>query len=178
MASPKKFPLSKLVIGFLYQDEAFLNKALHELYHVVGEADIKSNTFEFNHSTYYQEELGNPIQRCWVAFKNLIEPSKICDVKHICGNLEKSLSHNEKRRINIDPGMLSQNNFILTSFKNFAHRIPLQSGVYADLTLFYKEKKGFMELPWTYPDYKSFNFLKFLSFARERYRMLCYEEKS
>ena len=171
MANPKQFPSSKLVIGFLYQEEAFFQKALGELCKVFGVIDMKSVTCDFNHSAYYQDELGQCIKRCWVSFKDFIEPSKICDVKHLCGKLERELSYEQKRKVNIDPGILSQNNFILTSFKNFAHRVPLQNGVYADLTLFYKEKKGFMELPWTYPDYKSSDFLNFLSFARGRYRM-------
>ena len=178
MAKPKNFLSSKLIVGFLYQDGSFFNTALHELQNSLGDADIKSSTSAFDHSSYYQEELGGSIQRCWVAFKNLISPERICEVKHLCGSLEKSLSQDHKRKVNIDPGILSQNNFILTSFKNFAHRVPLQNGVYADLTLFYKAKIGFKELPWTYPDYKTLDFLKFLSFARERYRMQCHETKT
>ncbi len=178
MASPKNFPVSKLVVGFLYKEESFLNGALIELEKLYGTIDMKSKTSDFNHSSYYEDELGSGIKRCWVSFEKLIQAEKISDIKHCCGNIEIQFSNSQKRNINIDPGMLSQNNFILTSFKNFAHRIPLHNGVYADLTLYYKEKKGFLELPWTYPDYKSPDFLKFLSFARERYRMQYHEEKS
>jgi hypothetical protein len=56
--------------------------------------------------------------------------------------------------VNLDPGLLTPENFILATGKNFSHRVYLGNGVFADLTLVYRNG-GFHPLPWTYPDYAS-----------------------
>ncbi|MBW5395503.1 DUF4416 family protein, partial [Brachyspira hampsonii] len=71
------------------------------------------------------------------------------------------------RKINIDPAILTLENFILVTNKNFTHRIYLKEGVFADLTLIYKKKKGYTELEWTYADYSSDETKRFLNKIRE-----------
>lgn len=56
--------------------------------------------------------------------------------------------------MNLDPGLVTPENFILATGKNFSHRIYLRDGVFADLTLVYR-KGEYRALPWTYPDYAS-----------------------
>jgi hypothetical protein len=59
-----------------------------------------------------------------------------------------------KRRVNLDPGLLSLYNLVLASTKSFAHRIYLRDGIYAEVTLLYQAGK-FSPLAWTYPDYQT-----------------------
>jgi hypothetical protein len=54
--------------------------------------------------------------------------------------------------MNIDPGYLSQAHLILATGKGYAHRPYLRDGIYADLTLIFRQG-SFEALPWTYPDY-------------------------
>lgn len=49
--------------------------------------------------------------------------------------------------------------------KNYAHRIYLGSGVYAEVTLVFK-KHSFQPLPWTYRDYASAEVLNFFNAVR------------
>ena len=102
------------------------------------------------------------------SFKNMIERDYISDVKKITDGIEKEYSdENNNRKINIDPAILTLENFILVTNKNFTHRIYLKDGVFADLTLIYKKKKGYTELEWTYADYSSDETKKFLNKIRE-----------
>jgi hypothetical protein len=69
------------------------------------------------------------------------------------------------RTVNIDPGLLSLSSLILASTKNYAHRIYLGQGIYAEITLIYKNHR-FNALDWTYPDYQEDSALEFFQRAR------------
>jgi hypothetical protein len=72
------------------------------------------------------------------------------------------------RKINLDPGMLSAENLILATTKNRSHRIPLNNGIYGELTLMYSDKE-FQSFPWTYADYASESFKSFFYRLRVSY---------
>jgi len=57
---------------------------------------------------------------------------------------------------------------VLASCKNFAHRIYLKDGVYADLTLIYRNG-DFQPIDWTFPDYAGDDMRRLLKEIRERY---------
>jgi hypothetical protein len=69
--------------------------------------------------------------------------------------------------VNIDPGLLSEERFILATGKNFTHRIYLKDGIYADLTLIYQQE-GFKSLPWTFPDHQDPKLLHYLNMLRQK----------
>jgi hypothetical protein len=71
--------------------------------------------------------------------------------------------------VNLDPGLLTEENFILATGKNYSHRVYLRDGVFADLTLVYR-KGEYLPLPWTYPDYASPAIREFLAQVREELR--------
>ena len=71
--------------------------------------------------------------------------------------------------MNLDPGLLSLGKLILASTKDNAQRIPLRDGIYAEVTLIYREK-SYRPLPWTYPDYRSPEYLEILHALREELR--------
>ena len=70
--------------------------------------------------------------------------------------------------MNIDPGYLLLERFVLATGKNFTHRIYLGGGIYADLTLIYT-RGDFQALPWTYPDYADPRMIRHLNQIRHRY---------
>ncbi len=171
MSHPHSFECIKLVVGCLFKDHHCFSTAQKDLKEKFGNIDFKSPLFPFDFTSYYEGEMGRNLWRAWIGFERLVKPSEIPAIKTYCYEVEKKLILGEKRQINLDPGFLSFHNFILTSFKNFTHRIPLEKGVYADLTLVYNEKEGFKKLPWTYPDYNTQSFLKFLCEIRKKYKM-------
>jgi hypothetical protein len=59
---------------------------------------------------------------------------------------------------------------ILATGKGYAHRPYLRDGIYADLTLIYRDK-SFHSLPWTYPDYAGEEVIGMLTRIRGKYLM-------
>jgi hypothetical protein len=84
----------------------------------------------------------------------LVDPSGLASIKLQTNEIESRLADGDRRLVNLDPGMLGAGRFCLATTKDRAHRIPLEGGIFAELTLIY-EKGGFHPLPWTYPDWAS-----------------------
>ncbi len=80
-----------------------------------------------------------------------------------------SSSNSTHRRINLDPGYLTLSKLVLATTKNFQHRIYLRKGIYAEITLKFKRGRGFEPWEWTYPDYKSKEYLNIFNHLREIY---------
>ena len=161
---------AKLVIGILVKQKHLLDKIAHELNARFGGMDLISAWIPFEYTSYYNEELGTPLFRRMFAFENLIQQNELAEVKLITNQIEEKYSQNGRRRVNIDPGYLLHERFVLASGKNFSHRIYLADGIYADLTLvFFKGR--FQKLPWTYPDYADQSVLKVLERIRQKYTL-------
>jgi len=154
--SMPKIPLDvKLIISILYGDETVFAKVVEDLLSSFSSIDFISQKLSFTETDYYNVELGDKIFRKFISFTKLFNRSKLSDVKLITNKIEAKFSDKSgKRRVNIDPGFLSLENYILATGKNYSHRIYLSDGIYADLTLTYKNS-SFQSLLWTYPDYSS-----------------------
>ena len=107
--------------------------------------------------------------RFFVSFEELADPSDFAEIKITTNRLEEIFASDGKRKVNLDPGMLSLERFMLATTKNNGHRIPLSNGIYAEVTLRYV-KKEFRDLPWTYADYRSGSYKRILEEIREKYR--------
>jgi hypothetical protein len=57
---------------------------------------------------------------------------------------------------------------VLASTKDFCHRIYLDRGIFAEITLVYK-KDSFTHWDWTYPDYRTAQYIKIFNHIREIY---------
>ncbi len=164
------FP-ANLTISVMFQDEALLNevKALFE--EKYGAIDMVSPYYNFSDiSEYYDPEMGRDIRKVVFSFKNLLPRDEIRFVKIFADEIEhRYLKEDGSRLINIDPGLVSLENFILTTGKNFTHRIYLGDGVFAEVTLQFS-KTDIKELPWSYKDYLFEPAKSFLLKIRENYR--------
>lgn len=58
---------------------------------------------------------------------------------------------------------------VLASTKDFMHRIYLDHGIYAEITLTY-QNKSFRSWDWTYPDYKTQEYIDIFNKIREIFR--------
>ena len=133
-----------------------------------GPIDYHSSTLPFTHTSYYTPEFGLALSRKFVAFERLIDPSNLADIKHVTNALEHELAVDGKRCINLDPGYISQSKLVLATTKNHSHRIYLDKGIYAEVTLRYQHK-AFRTLEWTYPDYRTEEYLEILREIRQSY---------
>jgi len=168
MGQIKKYHPVKLIIGFIFQDEAIFNKAKTILERRFGRIDFESQTFAFNHTAYYEKELGKDLKRKFITFQRLIPAQNLPQIKIKTNKIERKLSPRNRRLINIDPGYLDLSKLILATTKDYRHRIYLNKGIYAEATLFYQDK-NFQPWEWTYPDYKSAEYLSAFNEIRDIY---------
>jgi len=122
----------------------------------------------FDRTRYYEREMGWPLYRRFVSFKELIPPETLVAIKLETNAIETDFLDQGNRRINIDPGMISAERLILATGKNYIHRIYLSKGIYADLTLLFK-RGSFTPLAWTYRDYADPEMILFFNELRHTY---------
>jgi len=152
--------------GLIFIKDFDIELALKEFKRLVGSVIKKSEILPFIHTNYYNKEMGENLLRQWVLFEKLINPDLLGELKYKSNEVErKFLNENGGRKINIDPGLVSLSNIILASTKNYSHRIYLGKGIYAEVTLIYKDHQ-FKALEWTYHDYREEVALRFFDEAR------------
>lgn len=172
MSEPQKPLPAKLLASIILraeekQEEKDLFNKVHDLLvQEFGPLDYQSPLLQFQHTAYYSSEMGEPLQRRFVTFQQLVDRDRLAEIKLFTNQVEKQfLDPQRGRRVNIDPGLLSLENLVLATGKNFTHRIYLQQGIFAEVTLIFQKGK-FVTLPWTYPDYASEEITAILSQIR------------
>jgi hypothetical protein len=168
MGSNRRPQSVKLVIGLIFKDESILLKAESILKNAFGKTDFESVILPFIHTDYYELEFGRDLLRKFIGFKKLVTPKSLPKIKILTNNIEDKLSRGSKRLINIDPGYLDLAKLVLASTKDFAHRIYLDKGIYAEITLAYQHKT-FNAREWTYPDYRTPEYIAIFNQLREIY---------
>ncbi|MCJ7616158.1 MAG: DUF4416 family protein [Desulfobacterales bacterium] len=168
MSIPQSPKPAKLVIGLFMKEKSLIVPVTTELVEKIGPIDMVSSWLPFNYTSYYEPEMGSPLFRRVLAFKSLVKQSALPEIKIITNKIEKKYSKNNKRLVNIDPGYMLHERFVLATGKNYTHRIYIGMGIFADLTLIY-QKGSFRKLPWTYPDYAEKNMLTYLEMVRNKY---------
>jgi hypothetical protein len=167
MSRPKEPLPAKLVMGFLFGDLDLQYHVLRTMIDRFGPLDFLTRPERFTYTTYYDREMGSGLSRQTCSFLELVDVESLPEIKLFTNELENQLSESDNRQVNIDPGLLSEERFILATGKNFTHRIYLRKGIYADLTLIY-QKGYFRTLPWTYPDHQNPELLHFLVALRQK----------
>ena len=169
MGNPTPAESVKLIASIICREKEFFCGALEELVARWSSVDFVSERLEFNYTDYYEREMGSDLWRKIVSFECLINPDSIAAAKHTTNDIETALSSESNgRTVNIDPGYLNAYHLVLATTKACPHRPYLHSGIYADLTLIYREG-AFRTLPWTYPDYRSDTMTAIMNVLRQRY---------
>ncbi len=158
----------KLISGIITGDINNFAAAEKILSRKFGSIDYKSPIYDFDQTDYYEKEMGPALKRRFVSFSRLIDPVRLPSIKLYANKIEKRFSKNNKRRVNIDPGYIAASKLILASTKDFSHRIYLRGGVYAEVTLYYKDR-DFRALDWTYPDFKTAQYIETFNHIRNIY---------
>ncbi len=162
----------KLFVGILSCNKDLLEDVESLLVKRFGELEMKSEIIPFNFTDYYTKDMGASISRQFICFRKLINPEELSAIKIWTNELEDKFKHNTRfnvvRPINLDPGYLTHCNLILASTKEYYHRIHLQDGIYAEVTLFYQHEV-FKNLPWTYPDFQTEEYKNFFLEIRGLY---------
>jgi hypothetical protein len=173
-----------------------------ELVRRFGPVDYETPLLPFDHTAYYDEELGGArsgaLLRRILGFERLVPQDGLVAVKLATNTLETGHARpadidanihagharpanaqpdgraggqpGGSRRVNLDPGLITLERLVLASGKNFTHRVYLGSGIWADLTLIYNKKTGWVVLPWTFPDYATEDMKRRLTELRALYK--------
>jgi len=165
MGKPESHIPVKLVVGLISGQTPQFTLVKRILEKKYGQIDTESGTLDFSCTHYYEKELGCSLKRKFLSFKRPIALEKSYRIKLFTNRLEAKLSQNGLRSINIDPGYVTLSKLVLFTTKNGSHRIYVGRGIYADLE-FQFQKKSFHPLEWTYPDYKSSDYIEFFNSAR------------
>lgn len=155
----------KLLLPMLAAEADLLAAVEADLAARWGAIDYRSALLPFAHTDYYAREFGPSLLRRFLAFERLIDPGELAAIKRATNEIEARWSQGERRRVNLDPGYLTQAKLVLATTKNQAHRIYLGQGIYAEVTLLYRDG-AWRPLPWTYPDYASAAYHAILSEIR------------
>jgi hypothetical protein len=169
MSTPNDSDDVKLISSLFSSEKDLIDKVIPEMEGLFGPIDTMSQWLFFDRTRYYEKEMGWPLHRRFITFKDLIRPEELPGRKLATNTIEKTYSNNEKRRINIDPGYISLERLVLATGKNYTHRIYLSEGIYADLTLVF-HKGSFSPLEWTYRDYSDPAVITFFNNQREKYK--------
>lgn len=170
MGMIKKEYRVKMFCGFIYREENILSEARDMLAARFEKTDIEAGPFVFDFTDYYRKEMGEKLKRRFFSFTGLVSPDACHKWKIFTNKLEERFSRSlpHGRAINIDPGYMDMAKVVLLSTKDFFHRIYLDGGIFAELTMYY-QKNDYRFLPWTYPDYRSEESLDFFRAMRTAY---------
>ena len=169
MSSRKIPPSARLLVSAIYREEGRFEEVLSNLGTRLGPVERTSGPFLFDRTDYYEREMGAPLYRRFVVMERLVPRDQLAAVKIEAEELERMFSVNGMRTVNLDPGILTEESFLLATGKNYSHRVYLRDGVFADLTLVYR-KGEYRPLPWTYPDFTAPGVRAFLAEVREELR--------
>ena len=160
----------KLIAGLISNDAGLFDKAGRIFEKKLNnKIDFESEVLPFIHTDYYKDELGENLKRKFLSFKNPVSLKNIEKTKLISNKIEKILSADNKRVINIDPGYLDLSKLVLFSTKDYSHRMHVGRGIFAEVTLYFKNDK-FNAWPWTYPDYKTDEYISIFNSIRGSYK--------
>lgn len=159
----------KLIIGIIFTPDSDLATYTTHLQKVFGKPDLQSPTYPFDMTNYYAPEMGRELLRSFCAYRKLIDPGELAEIKRLCNVIEGHFARDEKRRINLDPGYLDMDKFVLASAKYGRQKIYLEKGIYADPTLYYYQK-AFHAYEWSFPDFRSGRYDDFFLTLRRLYK--------
>ena len=164
---------AKLIVGILAGRDELLSAAAERLTRDYGPIDITSEVVPFEFTDYYLREMGPHLRRQFVAMEPLIPPEAIKDIKLATNAMEAEFAAADPagppRPVNLDPGYVTESKLVLASTKDYAHRIYLGEGIYAEVTLTYARGRWIAH-EHTFPDYASGTYHAFLDLARQRLR--------
>ncbi|MFH0772644.1 MAG: DUF4416 family protein [Candidatus Omnitrophota bacterium] len=171
MGAAKKHKPVKLIVGMISNDPELFFKTEKILERPFGPVDFRTSLLDFAFTDYYEPEMGKNLKRQFISFRRLVNPENLPQIKLYSGKLELKFSVSRKapsRRINIDPGYVTDAKFVLATTKDNQHRIYLGKGIFGEITLKFTDKT-FLPWEWTYRDYQTKEYVDIFNEIRKIY---------
>jgi hypothetical protein len=166
MAGVREVKKAKLFVGMLSSNAALFEEIRKEL-SVFGKIDFESDIFDWDFTRFYEEEMGPGLKRKFVFFDKMIAPDEIAEVKLKTNEIEKKFAEKGSRKINLDPGYLTQMKVVLASAKDSSHKVYIREGIYGDIALRFRNN-SFEVFDYTYSDFKSKEYINLFNEMREK----------
>jgi hypothetical protein len=162
-------PALLLLAAFSRYDEA-LDWGKRRAEDLWGPVQLESQKFDFSETQYYDDTMGPGLKKVFYAFLRPFDPADLADAKLTTNAWEDQYAalglHPEPRPLNLDPGYITLGKLILASTKDFAHRIYINCGIYAEVTLHYKHHR-WRHHDCTFADYRREDYQRFFTLCRE-----------
>ena len=177
MATPGKPEWGLLLIAVAFRPSVQGEWVRQHVLSEFGTLHDVSRPFLFAYSRYYEAEMGMGLRKLFAVYDFLYPTERALETKFQALALEEKFAEQGSRTVNIDPGYLTLAKLVLTTTKNYDHRVPLARGIYADVQLRFRHGE-FTANPWTYPDYKDEEHVQFFMKARQRLHQLIKEHET
>jgi len=159
-----------LIVAAFSRYEEALSWAKAQAAAAWGPPALESPRFDFTETDYYTATMGTNLKKVFWAFPQLISPERLVEIKLRTNQWEEEYAaakrHIEPRPLNLDPGYLTLGKLVLASTKDFAHRVYLSQGIFAEVTLQYKHH-SWRPYEYTFADYRRQDYHQFFSLCRE-----------
>lgn len=170
MGTPHAHPPTLLLLAAFSRYRQALDWARRRAEERFGPIALASPLFDFDQTQYYAAEMGEGLKKCFWAFADPFDPQRLAETKLETNAWEveyaEAAGHPEPRPLNLDPGYLTLGKLVLASTKDFAHRIYLRDGIYAEVTLFYRRHQ-WEHHQFTFADYRRADYQAFFSECRD-----------
>lgn len=161
----------KIIVGILATDENAVESVRAALRERFGEEDLNLPPFPFTFTNYYREEIGEKPVRAFLSYETLVDRTEIVDIKLWTNDLELEIAEKNGtprlRPVNLDPGYMTMGQFFLATTKDQRQRVYMQRGIFVEPTLYFQDGH-FHSFDWTYRDYQSETYIKYLEEVRKR----------
>jgi len=173
MGGIKEHRKTLLIVAAISRYDLAIEWARQRIVQQWGKIALESSHFLFDSTTYYETTMGKELRKAFFAMERLVDPAELAQFKHITNGWEISyaekFSHAEQRPLNLDPGYITEAKLVLATTKDRDHRVCLQEGIYAEVTLYFHGKK-WRGREWTYPDYQREDYHQFFTLCRDYLR--------
>lgn len=181
MARIQKPPPGRLLVSVIYSSMDALADGLKALERKFGRVQFETVEIACSDQQMYREEMGDNLQRRLFSFERLYPRSALAEIKNTCHKVETTFADTVGdypfRTINVDPGLITPDNVVLASHREFNHRIYLRDGVFAQIELIWSNGR-YTRLPWTNQDYCEGEAVEFFRRVRATFDLIEHPQES
>ncbi|MCP4685320.1 MAG: DUF4416 family protein [bacterium] len=174
MARKQTPPPGRLIVSIIYSSIDAVADSLKLLERQFGRVQYETIEMPYT-SEAYSEEMGDKLQRRFFSFEKPVERDRLPQIKAACLKIEKQFGDHVDdftfRTVNLDPGILTPDNLVMASTREYNHRVYLGEGVFAELVLVFA-KGRFVRMPWTIADFYHGEAIDFFLRVRESFELM------
>ncbi len=171
MGGIRRIAKVKLIIGVLSKDAESFHAVRETLRKEFGEEELVLEPFDFKFTNYYINEIGEAPKRAFLSYETLIDRERIPEIKLWTNDLELQIAEQNGtpglRPVNLDPGYMTMGQFFLATTKDQRQRVYVRDGIFVEPTLYFQDGH-FHHFDWTYRDYQSETYIKYLEEVRRK----------